>query len=313
MYVVAGPTASGKTAVAVQLAKLTGSEVISADSMQVYTGMDIGTAKPTIVEMGGIPHHMLDITMPDKPISVAEYVKLATNVCKTCTPIVAGGTGFYINALIYGTQFSEIDAGQHLLDNELRDFYTNLAAQKGAAFLHEKLQIVDPAYAAIVHPNNIKKVARALSYHESTGQLFSAHNAMQKATASLQYDLTFVILSLPRDALYDRINGRVLAMWEAGLPDEVCGLLDAGYHTGLSSMQGIGYKETIPFLQGHSTKDETINCIQQATRNYAKRQDTWFRHQVKNAIHIDVFDKTAEQIAEQIMQTKETSQCSTNT
>ena len=285
LYVIAGPTACGKTAAAIELAKEMNGEVISADSMQVYIGMDIGTAKPTVAEMDGIPHYMIDVVLPGEPFSVAEYVRGAEaaiqDICvRGKTPILAGGTGFYINAVIFGTQFTEAEEGQHERDNSLRNFYLNFAKEKGAAFLHEKLREADPKSAEVIHPNNIKRVARALSFCESTGRLFSLHNQTQKQQAA-KYDVDFRLISMPREVLYERINARVLQMWETGLAAEVRGLLDKGYHLGLTAMQGIGYKEVVPFINGEQSEAETIAQIQQATRNYAKRQDTWFRHQVR--------------------------------
>ena len=306
LYVVAGPTASGKTAVAIALAKQVNGEIISADSMQIYKYMDIGTAKPTQAEMDGIPHHLLDVALPSDSFSVAEYTQLVTAAIsdiqsRNHVPILAGGTGFYINAVIYGTQFSEAEEGQHEKDNQLRKAYMQLAAEKGVFFLHEKLQATDPESAKAIHPNNIKRVARALSFCESTGLLFSAHNAGQKASTA-KYKTNFTILTMPREILYARINARVIAMWEAGLPEEVSSLLSQGYSPGLVAMQGIGYKEMIPYINGYQTKEDTIAQIQQATRNYAKRQETWFRHQAKNASSVDVHDKTLKQIAEEILQ-----------
>ena len=285
LYVIAGPTASGKTAAAIDLAGQLDGEVISADSMQVYKYMNIGTAKPTAEEMDGIPHHLLDVTDPGDYFSVADYTKLTTEAIRDIhsrgkVPILAGGTGFYINAVLYGTEFAETEDGQHEKDNQLRDEYTKLAQEKGALYLHEKLQAADPDYAKTVHPNNVKKVARALSFCETTGKLFSAHNANQKLAVP-KYDVDLRLISMPREMLYGRINRRVLAMWDAGLPDEVRQLLSMGYHPGLTSMQGIGYKETVPYINGTRSKEETIAQIQQATRNYAKRQETWFRHQLR--------------------------------
>jgi len=304
LYVIAGPTASGKTAVAVELAKQINGEVISADSMQIYKHMDIGTAKPTQIEMDGIPHHLLDVVSPDMPFSVAKYTQLATEAIQDIllrkkTPILAGGTGFYIKAVINGTEFVDFEENQHENDNHLREAYVRLSQEKGAVFLHEKLQLIDPDYAKTVHPNNIKKVARALSFCDTTGGLFSVHNAAQKQSVA-KYATSFNILTMPREILYDRINARVISMWEAGLPEEVRGLLSRGYSPELVSMQGIGYKEVVPFTNGYQTEDETIACIQQATRNYAKRQDTWFRHQVKDARLVNMNGKAPHQIAEEI-------------
>ena len=285
LHVITGPTASGKTAAAISLAGQIKGEIISADSMQVYKYMDIGTAKPTADEMDGIPHHLLDVADPGEYFSVADYTKLAVEAIRVIhsrgkMPILAGGTGFYINAVLYGTEFAETEEGQHDKDNRLREEYTLLAREKGVLYLYEKLQAVDPDYAKTVHPNNIKKVARALSFCETTGMLFSAHNTKQKLAAP-KYDVDFRLISMPRETLYARINQRVLQMWDAGLPDEVGQLLARGYHPGLTSMQGIGYKETVPYINGTQSKDETIAQIQQATRNYAKRQETWFRHQLR--------------------------------
>jgi len=284
LYVIAGPTASGKTAAAVRLAKEINGEVISADSMQVYKHMDIGTAKPTQAEMDGVPHHLLDVVLPDQPFSVAKYAQLTDMAIQDIfrrgkTPILAGGTGFYIRAVVNGTEFEDFNNCQHENDNLLREEYVKLALDQGADFLYKKLQLADPEYAKTVHPNNIKKVARALSFCETTGGLFSAHNASQKQSAA-KYDTVYNIISMPREELYNRINARVIAMWDAGLPTEVSNLLSQGYSPQLTSMQGIGYKETVRFINGEQTKEETIAQIQQATRNYAKRQDTWFRHQM---------------------------------
>jgi len=285
LYVIAGPTASGKTAVAIDLAKKINGEIVSADSMQVYKYMNIGTAKPTQVEMDGIPHYLLDVVAPDEYFSVADYTQLATKAIDDIlgrgrTPILAGGTGFYINAVIYGTEFTETEDGQHEKDNALRKVYINLAKEKGAEFIHQKLKHLDSESAEVIHPNNIKRVARAISFCESTGKLFSAHNKAQK-TSVAKYDIDFNVLSMPREILYDRINQRTLQMWEAGLVEEVEHLLSLGYDPKLASMQAIGYKETIKFIHGEYTKEEAITQIQQSTRNYAKRQETWFRHQIR--------------------------------
>jgi len=285
LYVIAGPTASGKTAVAIELAKKINGEIVSADSMQVYKHMNIGTAKPTQAEMDDIPHYLLDVVAPDESFSVADYTQLATKAIDDIldrgrVPILAGGTGFYINAVIYGIEFTETEEGQHEKDNALRKAYINLANEKGGEFIHQKLEALDPESAKAIHPNNIKRVARAISYCESTGQLFSVHNKAQKASVA-KYDVDFNVLSMPREILYDRINMRTLQMWEAGLVAEVEHLLSLGYDPKLASMQAIGYKETIKFIYGEYTKEEAIAQIQQSTRNYAKRQETWFRHQIR--------------------------------
>ena len=299
LYVIAGPTASGKTAVAVELAKLINGEVVSADSMQVYKGMDIGTAKPSLAEMEGIPHHLIDVIMPDESFSVAEYQKLANAAIQDIrarkkVPILAGGTGFYINAVIYETEFSQ---GSSAAEDALRQQYTAIAQEKGADFLHEKLCQIDPAAAKAIHPNNIKRVARALSYCETTGQLFSAHNAREKSKHLPLPNTIIYTLNHSRETLYHRINARTIMMWKAGLPNEVRKLLLQGYHLGLAAMQGIGYKETIKFLNAEFTEKEVIAAIQQSTRHYAKRQETWFRHQSPDARPIFAEGKTAHALA----------------
>jgi tRNA dimethylallyltransferase len=297
LYVVAGPTASGKTAVAVALAKRIGGEVVNADSMQVYKGMDIGTAKPTPTEQDGIPHHLLDVVFPDEPFSAARYQELTLAVIKDiqtrgCVPILTGGTGFYINAVVYDTDFSS----QTEDDTDLRDCFIALAVEKGAYHLHGLLQERDPKAAEAIHPRNTKRIARALAFVESTGSLFSAHNIIQKekkAKPTLPEGVKFFVLDLPRNILYDRINQRVEKMYEAGLEREVTGLLQAGYSPNLPAMSGIGYKET------------SMEEVKQNTRRYAKRQLTWFRHNAPHAIWLNAENKSAEQLAIQIINTKE--------
>lgn len=300
IFVITGATASGKTAVALFLAEKIGGEIISADSMQVYRGMDIGTAKPTATELEKIPHYLISVINPDEQFSAADFQKRATAaiseiLARRRVPIIAGGTGFYINALLYGAEFSDDPR-----ENELREKFFQLAQENGAEFLHARLTAADPDYAATLHPNNIKRVARALAYCESTGKLFSAHNSAQKEKP-LHFDAVFLKLSLPREVLYDRINSRTAAMFDAGIIDETRNLLAAGYHKGLASMQGIGYKETIQFIEGELTLPEAIAATSQATRNYAKRQETWLRNQQKDAREIFVHGKTAEEIAEEIL------------
>ena len=303
VYVIAGPTASGKSALAVQLAHKIGGEIVSADSMQVYKGMNIGTAKPNTQEMQGIPHHMIDVACPHRGFSVAEYTSLATAavediLARQLVPIVVGGTGFYINALIYGVQFAP--GAECKDDSQLRQYFTQLAAQEGASFLHAKLHDIDSAAAQNIHPNNIKRVVRALSFCKATGELFSAHNAAQKQNKP-RYSTEFYVLDMPREMLYARINARVLQMWESGLAAEVSSLLAQGLNPNCTAMQGIGYKEVVPYVQGYKSKADTIESLQQATRNYAKRQDTWFRHQVSMARKINVESATLEEIVKNVL------------
>ncbi|MDR0273321.1 MAG: tRNA (adenosine(37)-N6)-dimethylallyltransferase MiaA [Clostridiales bacterium] len=301
MYVISGPTASGKTAVAIELAKKCGGEIISADSMQVYKGMNIGTAKPSEAETEGIPHYMIDIINPDEQFSAAEFQTRAFDEIKKIRargkiPIIAGGTGFYINAVLYGAVFSS-----NAKEEELRKYFEKLAQSNGAEFLHEKLRQVDPAYAATLHANNVKRVARALAYCEITCEKFSEYNAAQKIKRKNIFGAKNFILSMSRKILYERINARTIAMFEAGLVEEVRDLLAKGYNKRLATMQGIGYKETVQFINGEMSQAETVAAIQQATRHYAKRQETWFRNQMPEAIILSTEGKTPEELAEKIL------------
>jgi tRNA dimethylallyltransferase len=302
IYIIAGATATGKTAVAVALAKKLGGEIISADSMQIYRTMNIGTAKPTTDEMQNIPHHLIDIVNPDENFSAAQFQKFALQIIneiysRNKIPIISGGTGFYINALLYGAEFPSETIRQ---EGVLRQHYFNFARQNGVNALHEKLAAADPEYAATLHPNNVKRVARALAYCETTGEKFSSYNLKQKNKSPL-FDAAFFILSMPREILYSRINARTISMLNAGLVEEVRDLLTKGCHRGLASMQGIGYKEVSQFLDGEITHDEMILSIQQSTRNYAKRQETWFRNQTTNAKILFVNEKSSEEIANEIL------------
>jgi tRNA dimethylallyltransferase len=286
LYIIAGPTACGKTAAAIQLAKKLDGEVVSADSIQVYRGMDIGTAKPTLDEREGVPHHMLDVVYPDEPFSVALYQQMATAViadihARGKTPILTGGTGFFINAVLYGNDF-----GGENSNHEIRSHLERAAALRGNVFLHEQLTLCDPDYAAGIHPNNIRRVINALAFFYTTGKKMSEHNKEQRGLHA-KYDARFIVLNIEREALYRRIDERVLQMFERGLENEVRGLLDAGYHTGLVSMQGIGYKETAAYIEGRITRGEAVELIKRGTRRYAKRQLTWFRHQAKGAEWIE--------------------------
>ena len=240
LCIIAGPTASGKTAFAIKKAQQINGEIISADSMQVYKHMNIGTAKPTVEEMEGVPHHLLDVAMPSQNFSVADYTALANIAIQDIlsrgkTPILAGGTGFYINAIIRGTSFEPGQNNEHQQEALLREEYTKLAQEQGAEVVHQKLQELDPKYASLVHPNNIKKVARAISFCLTTGKLFSKHNEQQRAEVA-KYDLDFFVLNMDREALYSRINSRVLTMWDMGLTKEVEWLLAQGFGKTLPAM-----------------------------------------------------------------------------
>jgi len=307
LYVIAGATATGKTALAVELAKHINGEIISADSMQVYKYMNIGTAKPTEEEKQGIPHHLLDVISPDKSFSMAEYQKLGriaiNDICsRNKTPIIVGGTGFYINGLIFGAELSQNENNNNVED-ELRQKFTTIANERGAGELHIMLQKVDPLSAEAIHPNNVKRVIRALSYNKSTGKLFSAHNTEQKTTSPL-YDAKFFVLNMNRTLLYERINQRTITMWQAGLVDEVRKLLSMGYDSRLAPLQGIGYKEVFNYLNEESPKNkegDTISAIQQSTRNYAKRQETWFRNKNPSAYLLKVEGKSADTLVRELL------------
>ena len=301
LYIIAGATASGKTAVAIALAHKIKGEIINADSMQIYRGMNIGTAKPDMAEREGIPHHLLDIVNPDEPFSVALYQKMAQEKIREIqgrgsVPILVGGTGFYINAVVYNTDFSP----QNEDDTPLRNQYLHMATEKGASYIHDLLAARDPQAAREIHSSNIKRVARALAFVETTGALFSSHNAAQKEKKLLPLpsDIHFFILDMPREKLYERINRRTEIMLNAGLEEEVAGLLQKGYSPDLPAMQAIGYKEIL----AQTPKEILAQTIAQNTRHYAKRQLTWFRNSTPHARWINA-DDSAENIAE-IMQRK---------
>ncbi len=289
LVVIAGPTACGKTDISIELAKRINGEIISADSMQVYKFMDIGTAKVTKDEMQGIKHHLIDELMPDEEFNVMIFQQKAKEYMdeiysKGKIPIIAGGTGFYINAVVNDNEFTETND-----DNTIREKLYKDAEDKGAEFNHNKLKEVDPEYASTVHPNNIKRVARALEYFYLTGQKFSEHNAEEKKKAS-RFNTSFIILNMNREQLYKRIDLRVDIMMKNGLLDEVKGLLDMGYDPSLVSMQGLGYKEIVPYINGEWSLEMAVDELKKRTRHFAKRQLTWFKRQTENCLWIDLTD-----------------------
>lgn len=277
--VIGGPTACGKTGFSIQLAKKIGGEIISADSMQIYRGMDIGTAKVTPEEADGVPHYLIDELAPDEEYNVMLFQQKA-KVCmeqiwaKGKIPILVGGTGFYINALLYDNDFTETEN-----DTSYREECYRLAQEEGAEVLYARLREIDPEYAAIVHANNVKRVTRALEYHYLTGQKFSAHNAEQKEKTS-PYNAAVLLLYMDREKLYARIEQRIDMMLEQGLLAEVKSLLEQGYSPELVSMQGIGYKEFVPYFRGECTLEAAVTQLKTNTRRFAKRQLTWFRRQI---------------------------------
>ena len=273
---VVGPTASGKTAVSVELARCLGGEVVSCDSMQVYRRMNIGTAKPTEEEKCGIPHHLIDAVEPDSPFSCAEYVVAAGEAVKgICTrgklPILCGGTGLYLDRFLCG-EMEETHA-----DEDLRASLFAFAEEKGIEALHARLREVDPESAQAIHPNNVKRVIRALEIYEQTGIPKSEFDRRSQAVES-PYDAVVIGLRYPRrEVLYDRINRRVDIMLEEGLLEETQKLLDEGViDVNLTAAQAIGYKELLGYLDGRETLTEATENLKTATRRYAKRQLTWF-------------------------------------
>lgn len=272
---VVGPTASGKTDYAIRLAKERGGEVVSCDSMQIYRHMDIGTAKPTSAEMQGIPHHMIDIAEPEENFSVARFVKLARECIDDILergkiPVLCGGTGLYFDSIINNLEFSEMET-----DEEYRQSLNALAEEKGCEFVHRMLREVDPRSADAIHPNNLKRVIRALEIYKVSGKPKSVLDREQRGEPL--YEGEIFGLSRPRDVLYDRINRRVDIMMEQGLLEEVKTLLSMGISPKATSMQAIGYKELVWYLDGTLTLKEAVDKIKQESRRYAKRQITWFK------------------------------------
>lgn len=299
LIVIGGPTACGKTGFSIKLAKEIGGEIISADSMQVYRYMDIGTAKVTPEEADGVPHYLIDEFDPDEEYNVMLFQQKAKAYmeqiwAKGKVPILVGGTGFYINALLYDNDFTETDN-----DTSYREECYRLAQEQGPEVLYERLKEIDPEYAAIMHANNVKRVTRALEYHYLTGQKFSEHNAEQKEKET-PYDAAVIILSMDREKLYERIELRIDIMMEQGLLEEVKGLLDKGYTPDLVSMQGIGYKEFIPYFNGECTLEEAVTQLKTNTRRFAKRQLTWFRRQIEG-LWVDMSSSTGEEAMEEVL------------
>ena len=289
LVIIAGPTACGKTNTSIMLAKKINGEIISADSMQIYKFMDIGTAKVTHEEMDGVKHYLIDELMPDEEFNAMIFQQKAKKYIeeiysKGKIPIIVGGTGFYINALVYDNDFMSTDN-----DLSIRNKILQEVEEKGEEFVYEKLKVIDPEYAAIVHHNNVKRVVRAIEYYCQTGKKMSQHNLEAKQRKS-PYDVSFVVLNMEREKLYERINLRVDIMIKNGLLGEVKSLLDKGYSTDLVSMQGLGYKEFVPYFKGETTLEAAIEELKQGTRHFAKRQLTWFRRQSKG-LWIDLTNK----------------------
>ncbi len=300
LVVLTGPTAVGKTALSIELAKTINGQIISADSMQVYRNMDIGTAKVTKEEMQGVKHYLIDVLNPDEAFNVAEFVRMAKEAIEEiyangCIPIIAGGTGFYIQALLKDVNFdnnehdSESDSNDDApLDKSIikyREELNELVQAKGNEYLHNMLKNVDAESADAIHPNNVKRVIRALEYYHLYNEPISEHNKREKVKSS-PYNYCYFVLNNDRKIVYDRIDRRIDIMLEQGLVDEVKKLKEAGYTKELVSMQGLGYKEILDYFDGVYTLDEAVNILKRDTRHFAKRQLTWFRRE-SDVIWID--------------------------
>ena len=276
IVVVAGPTASGKTALGIALAKDFNGEIVSADSMQIYRGMDIGTAKASLAEREGIPHHMLDVAEPWEDYSVARYVEQAEACCRDILargkqPILVGGTGLYIDSLVSGRDFAAVDS-----DQGLREALSAEYDALGGEAMHRRLQEIDPERAAILHPGDKRRIVRALEVYRLTGMTITEHDRQTRALPR-RFDAAAIHLNFKnRAALYARIDRRVDMMVEQGLFREVEGLLAAGLSPESTAMQAIGYKEVVRSLQGEMGREEAVALIKQSSRRYAKRQLTWF-------------------------------------
>lgn len=285
VVVLTGPTAVGKTALSIALAKALNTGIISADSMQVYKHMDIGSAKITPQEMNGVEHALVDVYEPDEEFHVVQFQHDAKEAMKRLwaqgrLPLVVGGTGFYIQALLYDIDFAMEDA-----DRSLRENYETIAREQGAHALHELLRAVDPQSADDIHENNVKRVIRALEFYEKTGAPISSHNAAERKKRS-PYGFAYFVLTDQREKLYARIDARVDDMMAQGLLGEVKKLKQMGYTRELVSMQGLGYKELLAYLDGECTLEEAVYIIKRDTRHFAKRQLTWFRRE-RDVIWVD--------------------------
>lgn len=290
LVVLTGPTAVGKTKLSISLAKQLHGEIVSADSMQVYRYMDIGSAKITAEEMQGVPHHMIDVLDPRESFNVVTF----KNRCEECLegiyarqhiPVVVGGTGFYIQALLKDIDFTENDG-----DNEYRAYLERQAKERGAGYLHEMLLQVDPVSAGAIHANNVKRTIRALEFYHLTGTPISDHNERERQKTSA-YQSCYFVLNDDREKLYQRIEERVDEMLRRGLVDEVRKLREMGCGREMASMQGLGYKELLAWMDNETNYEEAVSLIKRNTRHFAKRQLTWFRREEEVIwIHKNEFD-----------------------
>lgn len=301
LVILTGPTAVGKTRLSITLAKQIGGEIISADSMQVYRGMDIGSAKITTGEMGGVPHHLINILEPKEEFHAALFKQLACEAMEGIyerghIPILVGGTGFYIQTVLYDIDFSE--TAENL---ELRHELEEKSEKLGAKFMHDWLKEIDPASAEEIHANNKKRVIRAIEYYLQTKKPISGHNEEQRQKQS-PYDFYYFVLNIDRKRLYERIEKRVDDMIGDGLVEEVAALKRQGCQSGMTSMQGLGYKEILSYLNGECTLSDAVYLIKRDTRHFAKRQLTWFRRE-RDVIWIDkeAFGEDDDKICDYLM------------
>lgn len=290
LIILLGPTAVGKTDISIQVARNLNCEIISADSMQVYKYMDIGTAKISPDEMSGIPHYLIDVVYPDEEFSVSVFRDMAGKYIDDILnrgklPMVVGGTGLYINSLTHSLDFTGAVG-----DPEYRSQLMEMSREKGNLYVHEMLKNIDPESYARLHPNDLKRIIRALEVYKHTGKTISEYQRESK-NRPIEYEPCMVGLTMDRKKLYERINLRVEDMMQRGLVDEVKGLLDMGYDKNLTSMEGLGYKEIIAYLRGEYSLQGAVDILKQNTRHFAKRQLTWFRReQMIHWVDVDIFD-----------------------
>lgn len=300
--ILTGPTAVGKSALSIALAKAIGGEIISADSMQVYKYMDIGSAKIKPEEMQGVPHYLIDEFLPEEEFNVVKFQQYAKGYMqdiwkKGKIPMIVGGTGFYIQAVLYDIDFTESEE-----DDALRRELEQFVVQHGAQALHERLARIDEKSAREIHPNNCKRVIRAIEFYEQTGQTISSHNEKERQKKS-PYNSAYLVLNDERNVLYERIDRRVDQMIADGLLEEVQRLKEMGYTRNMVSMQGLGYKEMLDVLDGVCTLEKGIEIIKRDTRHFAKRQLTWFkREQETQWINKQDFDRDEERILQYILE-----------
>jgi len=276
LFILAGPTAVGKTEISIKLAQRLNGEIISADSMQIYKYMNVGSAKISIEEMKGIPHHIVDIVEPSEGFSVAEFKQRAESAIETITnknklPMIVGGTGFYINSLICNYSFADTNK-----DEAYRGYLTNIADEKGKEYVHNLLKDIDEKSYNKLYPNDLKRVIRALEVYKVSGKPMSEF-ALEQNILDIPYNVHYFVLNMDRQKLYSRINLRVDIMMKNNLVDEVIKLKEMGYNADMQSMKGIGYKEMLYYLNGEISLNEAVQMVKQGSRNYAKRQLTWFR------------------------------------